>query len=636
MPSDVSEIIEPPVDPSNWNEWRTEMHSWRVERRATLNYVGETYRRPEYQWVSSCYSCNMLMAWDETFLDSVNGKYKVEEYLHENARHFGGYDAVVLWHAYPRIGFDRRNQTDYYRELPGGLDGLKDVVRRFHAHRARVFIDYNPWDTGTRREPMTDAEAIASVVHATGVDGIFLDTLKQGSLDMRHAVDRARPGVAFESEDALPLEGLSLNHLSWAQWFGYGEVPGLLRNKWFEQRHMMHVIRRWDTDHTNELHLAWMNGVGMLVWENVFGSWVGWSAPDRKLLRDMTPIQRHFTRHFSEGTWTPLIPTGKAGVYAHRWDHDGTTLYTIVNRRGQATKGSPVEIKADPGESVYDLLTGLPAELGSMEVPGLGIGALLVAPKDRQSPELNAFLSSKAAIQGLSDRTSRSLHPLSIAPRTETSGTLPAPSDMIVVNAGEHSVQTHFRVRECGERDYARLLDSSYPGLHQDVAEHRTFRLGRFAVSRGDVTNIEFLRFVQATGYRPRVRENFLLHWVDGKPKSGEENLPVVYVDLLDAREYARWRGMRLPTEAEWQVAMAQANPDRGERPVWNWTDSEYSDGRTRFCLIKGGSWFEAKGSEWYADGGEKGPEFAAKFIEIWPGLDRCETLGFRLATSLE
>ena len=38
---------------------------------------------------------------------------------------------------------------------------------------------------------------------------------------------------------------------------------------------MLHHTRRWNRDHTEELHSAWLNGVGVLVWESVFGAWVG-------------------------------------------------------------------------------------------------------------------------------------------------------------------------------------------------------------------------------------------------------------------------------------------------------------------------------------------------------------------------
>ncbi len=92
----------------------------------------------------------------------------------------------------------------------------------------------------------------------------------------------------------------------------------------------------------------------------------------------------------------------------------------------------------------------------------------------------------------------------------------------------------------------------------------------------------------------------------------------------------------RLPSDAEWQVAMEQYKIPPGEHAVWNWTANEYLsvDGRTRFCLLKGGCTFEAKGSEWYADGGVHPANFAAKFIEYWPGLDRNATIGFRCAAS--
>jgi hypothetical protein len=48
---------------------------------------------------------------------------------------------------------------------------------------------------------------------------------------------------------------------------------------------MLHHTRRWNRDHADELQSAWLNGVGVLVWENVFGAWVGWNARDRALLQ---------------------------------------------------------------------------------------------------------------------------------------------------------------------------------------------------------------------------------------------------------------------------------------------------------------------------------------------------------------
>ncbi len=55
---------------------------------------------------------------------------------------------------------------------------------------------------------------------------------------------------------------------------------------------MMHGTRRWNRDHSDELQSAWMNGTGMLVWDTVFGVWVGWNDRDTSTLRRMLRAQR--------------------------------------------------------------------------------------------------------------------------------------------------------------------------------------------------------------------------------------------------------------------------------------------------------------------------------------------------------
>ena len=42
-------------------------------------------------------------------------------------------DIVMLWHSYPNIGVDDRNQFEMLESLPGGLPGVKDLVAQFHA-----------------------------------------------------------------------------------------------------------------------------------------------------------------------------------------------------------------------------------------------------------------------------------------------------------------------------------------------------------------------------------------------------------------------------------------------------------------------------------------------------------------------
>lgn len=140
-----------------------------------------------------------------------------------------------------------------------------------------------------------------------------------------------------------------------------------------------------------------------------------------------------------------------------------------------------------------------------------------------------------------------------------------------------------------------------------------------FALADRTVTNGEWIRFMDDGGYsEPRYwlsdgwawvqREGIAapLYWQldkDGQWLSfGLDGLravdpaaPVAHISLYEADAYASWAGMRLPTEAEWEVVAALRDPSEGHqlesqsavRPlasnasemfgnVWDWTGSAY------------------------------------------------------------
>ena len=65
---------------------------------------------------------------------------------------------------------------------------------------------------------------------------------------------------------------------------------------------------------------------------------------------------------------------------------------------------------------------------------------------------------------------------------------------------------------------------------------------------------------------------------------------------------------------------------------TWELTDSERSDGHTRYVLLKGGCWYGADGSHWLFDGGPRPGNWATKQLLMHDGWDRCATIGFRCA----
>ncbi len=668
-------VIAAPADPALWPEFRRQLAAWREAKRRELNYSDALYRRQDFGWVTSNFCCCFLMLCDEMFYDARRGRYTVNAFLEHGRREFGGYDSVVLWHAYPRIGLDARNQFDFYRDMPGSLKGLRAAVDELHRENVRVYLDYNPWDTHTRREDRGDVEALADMTRALDADGLFLDTMDRGAAELRARLDAARPGVALEGEIALPLERVHDHHMSWAQWFGDKAVPGVLRNKWFERRHLQHQIQRWNRDHSAEFQQAWMNGSGMMVWENVFGAWNGWNPRDRATLRAMLPIQRRFRALFCGEGWTPLVPTRHPEVFASLWQDGRARLWTLVNRSKRPIQGDLLEIALRPGERLFDLGTGAALESGRghLSLPARGIGCLLAAAPDSLGRDFARFLTAQARQHRAADFDSNAFpeRRTRLASPPTSKAAKQTPGDMALIPAASLVLKVEFRARECGYYESTHPQPEA-PPIHRPIWFERPAALASYAIDLTPVTNAQFAAFLKGARYRPRHPQNFLRHWIEGAPPAGKEEHPVVYVDLEDARAYARWAGKRLPTEEEWQYAAqgpdgrkypwgGEMGPSRcnggesgdttpvrmfpeGRSPfgvfdlcgnVWEWTESERTDGRTRFAILRGGSFYRRGGSDWYFDEGPRPAWFAAKMLLMWPGLDRCANVGFRCAASL-
>jgi hypothetical protein len=554
---DAAKILAAPDDPADWPAWREALTRWRAEAAQRIEYDDTAYLSPEYAWTRGCFSVALVWLWDELLYDFETGRFTPARFCVESEREFGGFDGIVLWHAYPVIGIDERNQFDFYRDVPR----IRELVLELQARGIRVFVNYNPWDVGTRREPVADDVAVAELVRELGADGVFLDTMKEAQPGLRAALDRVRPGIALEGESTLPLARVCDHHLSWAQWFSDSRIPGVLRARWFEQRHMLHHTRRWNRDHLEELQSAWLNGVGMLVWENVFGAWVGWNDRDKALLRAMLPVQRRYADLLATGEWTPLAAASPdARVVASRWTDGETTLWALANR-GEAYAGAVGDLEVEiPAQ-------GIAAFVGSEQVLAAGGGdASFPARETVRVPapvvRVDAVPDGFAAVEP---------RPLTALFRRRETGTY-------------------------GDAPYVEEWKPLPPRLHDFVEAERPAPRGRFAISAGSVQTD---------------------------------------LDLPEARAYAASVGARLPTEDEWQLAAEAGVLDFSGPRVWNWTESEHTDGRTRFAILKGGSAWKAEGSDWYVDGGHQDPSYSLKLLLLGGGLARSPHIGFRLAVDL-
>lgn len=128
-----------------------------------------------------------------------------------------------------------------------------------------------------------------------------------------------------------------------------------------------------------------------------------------------------------------------------------------------------------------------------------------------------------------------------------------------------------------------------------ELGVHKIY-LNNFEVSNKLVTNREYLEFMEADGYKDvllwhaeawdwintdKISSPFYWHNIDGKwhqyTLQGLKELipeaPLTHISYYEAFAFTQWKGLRLPTEFEWEIAQSQFN--WGAR--WEWTESAYS-----------------------------------------------------------
>jgi formylglycine-generating enzyme required for sulfatase activity len=628
-------------------------------------------------WSDTSFRQVFLFLYDASFYDAAAGRYRTHELVREWTERFGRVDSVLLWHAYPRLGFDSRTQFDFYRDMPGGIARLRrDVTDVLHrgdgtGRPIRVFVDYNPWDRGTYDE-------LAEIVAGLDADGIMLDTMTEVPEPLVRAVSGRKPGVVFAPE-LRPADGdLSRVRQSWAQWFEVGDArtPSIYRHRWLVPRHRQLAIRRWDTSRRLDIVYSFFNGSGLILWDNVFGTWNPYSREDRRLVAETAALLDRYEDLFVHGAWLPLVPTGVSGLDGNRWTLGDRSILTLRNRTtGRLHARVPAD--APPG-FVCASFWSEPREVAAGDMVAIepeSVQALVIddPASVRQAMDHFRLLSRRAdvALPGYDERWPR--------PRRVESDRAPAGgtsnATMIEMPAGSFDMGIHHDRRECGCYPSGAADEAMWGWFYKDLVTHRMrVEIRRFAIRATAVTNAEFLGFVRASGYRPRDVERFLQHIArtrDGSLPAGlaedQGSLPVTFVSLTDARAYGAWCGQRLPTEAEWQWAAEGAGAGNrypwgaderavpGEiRPAhdvasatpqgimglsgnaWELTESEHTDGHTRFVMLRGGVYLPSGESEWLVARGARPNDSHAKYLLLSDGLDRSESVSFRTVVDLD
>jgi formylglycine-generating enzyme required for sulfatase activity len=671
-----------PCRPGEHEAWLVDVTHWRFERRIRVGYDGSRYDLPALQWTQSSFIQPQMMVEDRYFYDPVSRRYTVDHYLDDLEKRFGGIDAVLLWPTYPNMGIDNRNQQDMIRAMPGGIDGVRGMIKDFHRRGVRVLFPMMMWDQGTRDIGMPWPEAIVKLMAEIGADGINGDTQDGVPLAFIAASERAGRPLAFEPEGGPHDEGVAYNLLTWGQ-YQYPFVPMVDRYKWLETRHMVNISDRWNKDKTDNLQFAFFNGIGWESWENIWGIWNGITPRDGEATRRVATLERGLAPFLVSPQWEPFFPMLRFGVFASRWPLGDRSAWTVVNRNPYRVQGPQIELPAQAGTRYFDLYHGVelqPEKRGdrnvlSFELEAKGFGAVL-AYAGEPDAAIQALLTRMKPMTAtpLADFSHEwKVLPQQIVPIQGARIPAKAPADMIRVPAAEFN----FKVRGIEIEGFNDIgVDVQYPWEDSPRRYHEhPMRIKSFWIDKYPVTNAAFKKFIDATGYRPADDLNFLRDWKNATYPEDWGNRPVTWVSLEDARAYAVWAGKRLPREWEWQYAAqgtdgrmypwgnawndaAVPAPDesrtlRGPDPVdahpagtspfgvmdlvgnvWQWTD-EFLDEHTRAGILRGGCYYQPQGSIWYFPQAYRLEEHG-KLLMMAPSKDRAGTLGFRCVQDAE
>lgn len=328
--------------------WTECFQRFRKEVRRDVDFT--QYHRKDLQWIRDCTLTHFTYAFGKEFFDYDSRKADLTR-LFKQGEEFGGYDTIILWHEYPRLGVDARTQWNLFEEYPGGIQYLKDLIAQAHDRGVKVIIPFKPWDRSPEENDLQTTQRIANLMRELDADGIFFDTMNTVPAAFRAAIDAQRQGVVFMVESE-PCEQHAIESItcSWNQYHTEPSMPeaNLLRFLFPEQTRF--AIARWHTGKLKDMAIerAVFNGEGMVIWQDVFGCWIPYSETQKKKILEWKRLLGDYRDVFQSPDAIPLIRTEQSGLYANLFRQGDRAIMTLYNDGDAPVEGALIPAHGYP------------------------------------------------------------------------------------------------------------------------------------------------------------------------------------------------------------------------------------------------------------------------------------------------
>jgi formylglycine-generating enzyme required for sulfatase activity len=584
-------------------------------------FDNKLFEREDLKWIKQSYIIVLQMAWDREFYDRQTGKYTYPEELKKWNEQFNNIDVFGIWPTWPRLGLDKRNQWDLYRDLAGGTEQLKTFARLSRLSKTRFFIAYNPWDNSTRQED--PYRGMAKLISETEADGVVLDTRGSSSYELQRAADSVRKGVIMYSEGMAitkDMPGIISGRVHNAIYFS----PELNLNKVIKPDFAIFRVCDVGEDRNHrEIAISFFNGYGTEL--NLFrpGGRDDGYRDDLNYLARTTFILRQNNDAFLDNDWTPFINTRADNIYVNKWNSGNKTIFTVLNMKPEGFDGTLFKVndfegahfvslwnheKSDPvnvngvfyikvsaegwlpsfsgtrKEASLDCIAQLPEIIRSkltgdslhLNNPGKGTVIIWKGNPSYQTQHFELKFNhdtivrikniignyeGKIVLQYLEDNLLKDEDVVMLK------GGLPWLVSKVVPSPAAQNIPPDMVLVPKASITYNLTTGEDfipYPDINKNICAE----VDSFLIDKYPVTNAQYYDFILKSGYKPSDTANYLRNWSSGMFRQGQENYPVVYVSYEDIVAFAKWAGKRLPTQAEWQLA-AQGTDKR----KWPWGD---------------------------------------------------------------
>jgi hypothetical protein len=322
-PGEKTEILDCKIR-LHEGDWHAAFFAFKDYIRSDFDFT--FYKRPVQEKYRQRFISHFTFLYGFDIYDPKTNQFNIDSFLDEGELNFGGYDYMLLWHDYPRMGIDNRDQFDMYEDLPGGLEGLRKMVDRAHARDVQVFIPYKPWDIMKGRKDHFKQEARIS--KAIGADGVFLDTMSETDKGFREALDAVNPDNVFVSEGRPDLAGAQLVTGSWNQsGNATNKMPNVDLFRFVIPEHNIHNINRGARKRDELIYNALFNGTGFIVWEDIFGEINRYSWNERILISRYNRVIHENRDAYLTDNPIPLVADFRDDLYVNAFPISEKCVY---------------------------------------------------------------------------------------------------------------------------------------------------------------------------------------------------------------------------------------------------------------------------------------------------------------------